>query len=82
MVFFGMLGLAVTRMKYLWTPYMCVSAALCVGDYTLWKWILEKLASRSKTLVRRMTFEMRVTHYKLYMHKYLYIHCNYIHTCI
>ncbi|XP_076444676.1 protein C-mannosyl-transferase DPY19L3-like [Babylonia areolata] len=35
--FFGVLAMTTLRMKYLWTPYMCVLAALLVTDRQVWR---------------------------------------------
>ncbi|KAL3883925.1 hypothetical protein ACJMK2_030151 [Sinanodonta woodiana] len=39
-VFFGALAMSTLRMKYLWTPYMCILAAVGVSDYKMWKSLL------------------------------------------
>ncbi|XP_050394567.2 probable C-mannosyltransferase DPY19L3 [Patella vulgata] len=39
-VMFGILAITTMRMKYLWTPYMCVLAGYAIGDMTLWKTLL------------------------------------------
>lgn len=42
-VFFGALAMSTLRMKYLWTPYMCILAGFGVADYKAWKTILVQL---------------------------------------
>ena len=42
-VFFGALAMSTLRMKYLWTPYMCILAGFGVADYKAWKTILCQL---------------------------------------
>ncbi|KAK3593826.1 hypothetical protein CHS0354_011427 [Potamilus streckersoni] len=39
-VFFGALAMSTMRMKYLWTPYMCILAAVGISDYKMWKSLL------------------------------------------
>ncbi|KAK3802800.1 hypothetical protein RRG08_012314 [Elysia crispata] len=39
-VFFGSLSMLILRMKYFWTPYVCVFAAVGVSDTTIWAKIL------------------------------------------
>ncbi|BFZ09497.1 hypothetical protein BsWGS_12536 [Bradybaena similaris] len=39
-VFFAGLAIMTLRMKYLWTPYMCVLAAVGVADKSLWTQVL------------------------------------------
>lgn len=42
-VFFGALAMSTLRMKYLWTPYMCILAGFGVADYKAWKTLLVQL---------------------------------------
>ncbi|KAL4232819.1 hypothetical protein ACF0H5_007505 [Mactra antiquata] len=51
MVFFGALAMSTLRMKYLWTPYMCMIAGFGVADYKAWKYILSKLRNNHDTIV-------------------------------
>ena len=39
------------RMKYLWTPYMCILAGFAVGDYKTWKSLLCRLRINQDTVV-------------------------------
>uniref|UniRef100_K1R1G3 Dpy-19-like protein 3 n=1 Tax=Magallana gigas TaxID=29159 RepID=K1R1G3_MAGGI len=39
-VFFGALGMSTLRMKYLWTPYMCILGSIGISDYKVWRTIL------------------------------------------
>ncbi|XP_033096192.1 probable C-mannosyltransferase DPY19L3 isoform X2 [Anneissia japonica] len=50
-VFFGTLALTVLRIKYLWTPQMCVLAAVGVGDTQGWRLLMRKIGITSKTYV-------------------------------
>ncbi|KAK7108661.1 protein C-mannosyl-transferase DPY19L3-like [Littorina saxatilis] len=50
-VFFGALAMTTLRMKYLWTPYMCVFGAVIVGDPQLWNWILFLVKSNKRSMV-------------------------------
>ncbi|KAL5009746.1 hypothetical protein ScPMuIL_012051, partial [Solemya velum] len=45
-VFFGALGMSTLRMKFLWTPYMCILAGLGVSDYKAWRTILSQLKTQ------------------------------------
>ena len=38
-VFFCIMGIMVMRMKFLWSPYMCVLAPMLVADEELWTYI-------------------------------------------
>ncbi|KAH3739009.1 probable C-mannosyltransferase DPY19L3 [Dreissena polymorpha] len=51
-VFFGALGMSTLRMKYLWTPYMCVLAAFAVGDFKTWKCMLGRLRINQEVVVQ------------------------------
>ena len=42
-VFFGALAMSTLRMKYLWTPYICILAGFGIADYKAWKTILVQL---------------------------------------
>lgn len=50
-VFFGAVAMIAIRMKYFWTPYMCVLASVGLADYSAWSWILSRLTSPSRTMV-------------------------------
>ena len=45
-VFFGALAMTTLRMKYLWTPYMCVLASFGISDYKMWKSVLGHLKTQ------------------------------------
>ncbi|WAR08955.1 D19L3-like protein [Mya arenaria] len=51
-MFFGALGMSTLRMKYLWTPYMCILAGFGVGDYRAWKNVLARLRINQDTVVQ------------------------------
>ena len=51
-VFFGALAISTLRMKYLWTPYMCVLAAVGVSDKIVTTWLLERCSITSTKAVR------------------------------
>ncbi|XP_025097106.1 probable C-mannosyltransferase DPY19L3 isoform X2 [Pomacea canaliculata] len=48
---FGGLAVTMLRMKYLWTPYMCVLGSLVVADSSLWMAILKLFKKDSYFLV-------------------------------
>ena len=54
-VFFGAMAVTTLRMKYLWTPYMCVLAGVSVGDFAIWQWVLEKWRTNSRLVVSTCT---------------------------
>lgn len=39
-VFFGVLGMFILRMKYLWILYMCILGSIGISDYKVWRIIL------------------------------------------
>lgn len=39
-VFFGAIGMPTLRMKYLWTPCMCIPGILGINDYKFWRTII------------------------------------------
>ncbi|XP_071112978.1 protein C-mannosyl-transferase DPY19L3-like [Haliotis cracherodii] len=39
---FGLLAMSTLRMKYLWTPYMCVLGSVAFVDNTMWKAVMKK----------------------------------------
>ncbi|KAI8792141.1 C-mannosyltransferase DPY19L3 isoform X1 [Biomphalaria glabrata] len=47
-VFFGALAIITLRMKYFWTPYVCVFAALGVGNEDLWSFVLRLTKASNK----------------------------------
>ncbi|XP_072178333.1 protein C-mannosyl-transferase DPY19L3-like isoform X2 [Diadema setosum] len=49
---FGLMAFLVLRMKFVWTPQMCVLAAFGVGNGSLWRWLLGKLGCKSDTTVQ------------------------------
>ncbi|XP_053396813.1 probable C-mannosyltransferase DPY19L3 isoform X1 [Mercenaria mercenaria] len=51
-VFFGALAMSTLRMKYLWTPYMCILAGFGVADYKGWRCVLAKLRSNQEVVVQ------------------------------
>lgn len=51
-VFFGALAMSTLRMKYLWTPYMCILAGVGVADYRAWRCVLAKLQSNQEVIVQ------------------------------
>ena len=46
-VFFGAVALTTLRMKFFWTPYMCIIASISLASRSLWAWLLSKLSCRS-----------------------------------
>ncbi|XP_072036179.1 protein C-mannosyl-transferase DPY19L3-like isoform X2 [Amphiura filiformis] len=51
-VFFGIMALAVMRFKFLWTPHMCVLAAVGICEYSVWEAVLAKFGSKSEITVQ------------------------------
>ncbi|KAJ8307809.1 hypothetical protein KUTeg_014639 [Tegillarca granosa] len=45
-VFFGALAISTLRMKYLWTPYMCILASFGISDYKMWRAVLSQLKTQ------------------------------------
>ncbi|XP_021374875.1 probable C-mannosyltransferase DPY19L3 [Mizuhopecten yessoensis] len=45
-VFFGVLAMSTLRMKYLWTPYMCILASFGISDYRMWRTVLAHLKTQ------------------------------------
>ncbi|XP_033741333.1 probable C-mannosyltransferase DPY19L3 [Pecten maximus] len=45
-VFFGLLAMSTLRMKYLWTPYMCILASFGISDYRMWRSVLAHLKTQ------------------------------------
>ena len=50
-VFFGGMAITTLRMKYLWTPYMCILGSTLVTDDHVYTWLLGKLRISSAALV-------------------------------
>ncbi|GAB1605595.1 probable C-mannosyltransferase DPY19L3 isoform X1 [Argonauta hians] len=48
---FGALAVSTLRMKYLWTPYMCVLASVALADHNTWKTLLAKLTTGQPYIV-------------------------------
>lgn len=48
--FFGCLAMSTLRMKYLWTPYMCVLASVGLADYSFWKTLISKFSNRESII--------------------------------
>ncbi|XP_059176524.1 probable C-mannosyltransferase DPY19L3 [Physella acuta] len=46
-VFFGALAIFTLRMKYFWTPYICVLASVGLSDETMWITVFHKFAKKS-----------------------------------
>lgn len=51
-VFFGALGMSTLRMKYLWTPYMCILAGFGVADYRTWRVVLTRLGINQDIIIQ------------------------------
>ncbi|XP_041463579.1 probable C-mannosyltransferase DPY19L3 [Lytechinus variegatus] len=49
---FGLMALLVVRMKFVWTPQMCVLAAFGIGNASLWRWLLGKVGCKSETTIQ------------------------------
>lgn len=45
-VFFGGLAISTLRMKYLWTPYMCILASFGISDFKMWKTVLTQFKTQ------------------------------------
>lgn len=58
--FFGCLAMSTLRMKYLWTPYMCVLASVGLADYSFWKTLISKFSNR-ESIVRFFIFLQRMS---------------------
>lgn len=50
-VFFGVMAVTTLRMKYLWTPYMCILASVGLGDCELRDWLINRAAKLGKLTV-------------------------------
>ena len=48
---FGAMAVTTLRMKYLWTPYMCVLASVGLCHGSIWKALLSKCGIHSNTIV-------------------------------
>ena len=51
-VFFGAMAVTTLRMKYLWTPYMCIIGSTLVTDDYVYSSLLSKLSIYNRILVR------------------------------
>ncbi|KAL8615466.1 hypothetical protein ACOMHN_053802 [Nucella lapillus] len=49
--FFGVLAMTTLRMKYLWTPYMCVLGAAFLADGQMWRGVLSRVRYCSAHMV-------------------------------
>lgn len=59
-VFFGALGMSTLRMKYLWTPYMCILGSIGISDYKVWRTILSPFKTQG-VIVRVYTQSYKLT---------------------
>ena len=59
-VFFGALGVSTLRMKYLWTPYMCILGSFGVSDYKAWKAALAQIKAQGVIVSTAHTFIYRL----------------------
>lgn len=59
-VFFGALGMSTLRMKYLWTPYMCILGSIGISDYKVWRTILSPFKTQG-VIVRVCTYSCKLT---------------------
>jgi len=50
-VFFGAVALTTLRMKFFWTPYMCIIATVLLASRSLWAWLLSQLRRHSDSAV-------------------------------
>ena len=50
-VFFGAVALMALRMKFFWTPYMCIIASVLLANRPLWAWLLSQLRCHSDFVV-------------------------------
>ena len=51
-VFLGAMAVTTLRMKFLWTPYVCLLASVCVSDYTAYKWLCTRFLKTTEAKVR------------------------------
>lgn len=54
MLTFGAVAVIALRMKYFWTPYMCVFASVCVFKWDVWMWLVGRLLKDCKEMDRKM----------------------------
>jgi len=50
-VFFGAVALMALRMKFFWTPYMCIIASVSLASRPIWAWLLSRLRCHSQLVV-------------------------------
>ncbi|XP_065185191.1 protein C-mannosyl-transferase DPY19L3-like [Sycon ciliatum] len=50
--FFGFVAFTTLRFKYLWTPHMCILAAVGVSDAQLYQWLLSRVGVKSEKAAR------------------------------
>ncbi|ESN95211.1 hypothetical protein HELRODRAFT_87041 [Helobdella robusta] len=54
MVFFGAVSIIAMRMKYFWTPYICVFASVCLFKHQPWALLVKKIFSNQKDAGRKL----------------------------
>jgi len=50
-IFFGGVALMALRMKFFWTPYMCIIASISLANEPLWAWLLSHVRPHSELMV-------------------------------
>lgn len=53
-VFFGGLAISTLRMKYLWTPYMCILASFGISDFKMWKTVLTQFKTQGTMVSKKI----------------------------
>lgn len=65
-MFFGALGMSTLRMKYLWTPYMCILGSIGISDYKVWRTILSPFKTQGVIVrVYIQSYKQLLTHMTL-----------------
>ena len=62
-VFFGGMAITTLRMKYLWTPYMCILGSTLVTDDHVYTWLLGKLRVSSAALVSTYSSKLELMNF-------------------
>ena len=61
-VFFGTVALMALRMKFFWTPYMCIIASVSLANRSLWAWLLSQLRCHSELAVGTLVQNLEIVH--------------------
>ncbi|KAI0209795.1 putative C-mannosyltransferase DPY19L3 [Lamellibrachia satsuma] len=59
-VFLGAMAVTTLRMKFLWTPYVCLLASVCVSDYTAYKWLCTRFLKTTEVKVEVLRHSITV----------------------